>query len=96
MGVQVDEAGRYDEAVCVDGLLGEAIGTPAYLGILPSLIHTSARYLGTRVPSTTVPPLIRISISAIWSPPNWCRARLGRITRTADSARSAQSPKPAS
>src|SRR5215510_3437345 len=40
-------------------------GRRPILAILPFLSPTSARYRGTRVPSTIVPPLISVSNSAI-------------------------------
>src|SRR4051795_2952189 len=52
---------------------------PPICVILPSLIHTSARYRGTRVPSTTVPPVMWMSASLMRPPfpfgkPYRCRA----------------------
>ena len=40
-------------------------GRRPILAILPFVIPMSARYRGTRVPSTIVPPLISVSNSAI-------------------------------
>jgi len=65
MGVQVDVPRGHDLPFGIEDFVAVAFLTRPILAILPLLMPTSARYAGTRVPSTIVPCLMIVSNSAM-------------------------------
>ena len=58
VSVKIDEPWSHNQSVGIDRALGEAGRTSAYLRDLTVLDPDVALKRGTRVPSTTVPPLM--------------------------------------